>query len=82
GSFAGGLDIAGHEMTHGVIEHTANLIYENESGAINESIADILGNFAEMYATGEVEWDLGEDNTTPNIPGDGGLRSMSDPASK
>lgn len=82
GSFAGGLDIAGHEMTHGVIEHTVNLIYENESGAINESIADILGNFAEMYATGEVEWDLGEDNTTPNIPGDGGLRSMSDPASK
>ncbi|MGM0837353.1 MAG: M4 family metallopeptidase [Bacillota bacterium] len=81
-SLAGALDVAGHEMTHGVIEHSADLIYKNESGAINESLADILGNFAEMYATGEVEWELGEDITTPNIPGDGGLRSMSNPASK
>ncbi|WP_411254088.1 M4 family metallopeptidase [Neobacillus niacini] len=81
-SLAGGLDVAGHEMTHGVIEHSADLIYENESGALNESLADILGNFAEMYATSEVEWELGEDITTPNIPGDGGLRSMSNPASK
>lgn len=81
-SLAGGLDVAGHEMTHGVIEHSADLIYEDESGALNESIADILGNFAEMYATSEVEWELGEDITTPNIPGDGGLRSMSNPAAK
>ncbi len=81
-SLSGGLDVAGHEMTHGVIEHTANLIYENESGAINESLADILGNFAQMQTTGVIEWDLGEDITTPNIPGDGGLRSIIDPASK
>jgi neutral peptidase B len=81
-SLAGGLDVAGHEMTHGVIEHSADLVYQDESGAINESLADILGNFAEMYATSEVDWELGEDITTPNIPGDGGLRSMSNPASK
>lgn len=81
-SLAGGLDVAGHEMTHGVIEHSADLVYQGESGAINESLADVLGNFAEMYATSEVEWELGEDITTPNIPGDGGLRSMSNPASK
>ncbi|MEH6991678.1 M4 family metallopeptidase [Neobacillus drentensis] len=81
-SLAGGLDVAGHEMTHGVIEHSADLVYEDESGALNESLADILGNFAEMYATSEVEWELGEDITTPNIPGDGGLRSMSNPAAK
>ena len=82
GSLSGGLDVAGHEMTHGVIEHSADLVYQGESGAINESLADILGNFAEIYTTKEVEWELGEDITTPNIPGDGGLRSMSDPASK
>ncbi|PGM48849.1 M4 family metallopeptidase [Bacillus sp. AFS053548] len=81
-SLAGGLDVAGHEMTHGVIEHSADLIYKNESGAINESLADIMGNFAQMSSTGVTEWELGEDITTPNIPGDGGLRSMSNPASK
>jgi neutral peptidase B len=81
-SLSGALDVAGHEMTHGVIEHTTDLIYEGESGAINESLADILGNFAEIYSTGETEWDLGEDVYTPNIPGDGGLRSMSDPGSQ
>ncbi|WP_088014283.1 M4 family metallopeptidase [Gottfriedia acidiceleris] len=81
-SLAGGLDVAGHEMTHGVVEHTADLIYKGESGAINESLADVLGNFAQITATGVTEWELGEDITTPNIPGDGGLRSMSNPAAK
>ncbi len=37
------LDIAGHEMTHGIVQETAGLIYENESGAMNESFADIFG---------------------------------------
>lgn len=40
---AGGLDVAAHEMTHGVIEHTANLVYEFQPGALNESCADIFG---------------------------------------
>lgn len=40
---AGGLDVAGHEMTHGVIEHTANLVYEFQPGALNESCADVFG---------------------------------------
>ncbi len=40
---AGSMDVAGHEMTHGVIEHTANLIYQGESGALNESFADVFG---------------------------------------
>ncbi|PGS52022.1 M4 family metallopeptidase [Bacillus sp. AFS041924] len=82
GSMSGGLDVTGHEMTHGVVEHTADLTYENESGAINESLADIFGEFTQQYTTGVTEWELGEDITTPNTPNDGGLRSMSDPASK
>jgi Zn-dependent metalloprotease len=40
---AKGLDVAGHEMTHGVVEGTANLEYQGESGALNESFADIFG---------------------------------------
>nr|WP_235832816.1 M4 family metallopeptidase [Gottfriedia acidiceleris] len=82
GSMSGGLDVTGHEMTHGVVEHTANLTYQGESGALNESLADIFGEFTQQYTTGVTEWELGEDITTPNIPNDGGLRSMSDPASK
>ncbi|XZF76070.1 M4 family metallopeptidase [Bacillus sp. AL-1R] len=81
-SLAGGLDVAGHEMTHGVITNSADLIYKNESGALNESLADILGNFAQIYTTGVTEWELGEEIFTPYINGDGGLRSMSNPAGK
>ena len=40
---AGGLDVAGHEMTHGVIQATANLQYQDQSGALNESMADVFG---------------------------------------
>lgn len=40
---AGGLDVAAHEMTHGVIENTANLVYEFQPGALNESCADVFG---------------------------------------
>lgn len=78
-STSGSLDVIGHEMTHGVIEKTANLEYQDESGALNESLADIMGAFIENK-TGDNLWLLGEDIWTPNIPGDG-LRSMSDPGS-
>ena len=84
-SLAGGMDVAGHEMTHGVISNTANLTYQDESGAINESLADIFGALSEMHsngATSPAEWDMGEDIYTPNKAGDGGLRSLSDPKSK
>ncbi|MGF7015290.1 M4 family metallopeptidase [Ornithinibacillus bavariensis] len=78
-STSGGMDVIGHEMTHGVITHTADLIYEGESGALNESLADIMGSFIENK-TGDDLWLLGEDIYTPNIPGDG-LRDMKDPGS-
>jgi bacillolysin len=40
---ARGLDVGGHEMTHGVVQNTAGLEYQGESGAINESMADCFG---------------------------------------
>lgn len=43
-------DVMGHEYTHGIIRSTAQLIYSGESGAINESIADVFGTLIEFYA--------------------------------
>ncbi len=79
------LDIAGHEISHGLTERTAGLIYRNESGGINESMSDILGTGVEWFASQKnsavkFDWTLGEDCWTPNN-GDAtdGLRYMNDP---
>jgi len=56
------LDIVAHEIGHGVCEYTANLLYEGQSGAINESISDIWGACVEYYAASNKQtWLLGED---------------------
>ena len=44
------LDVAGHEMSHGVTEHSANLTYSGESGGLNEATSDIFGTAVEFYA--------------------------------
>jgi bacillolysin len=46
---AGALDIVAHEITHGVTDYTSNLIYLNESGALNESFSDIMGTAVEFF---------------------------------
>ncbi|MDA0635670.1 M4 family metallopeptidase [Nonomuraea sp. MCN248] len=51
-SFAAALDVVGHELTHGVIEHSANLLYLNQSGAMNEGLADYFGNAVEVDTLG------------------------------
>ncbi len=76
---AGSLDVTAHEMSHGVIEHTANLIYEFEPGALNEHFADAFGASCDFFVQGPAaNWLLGEDVTTPAIPGDA-LRDMENP---
>ncbi len=45
----GVLDVTGHEMSHGVTSHTAGLIYEGESGGLNESNSDIFGTMTEFW---------------------------------
>ncbi|WP_225078802.1 M4 family metallopeptidase [Streptomyces sp. CoT10] len=47
-----GLDVVGHEMTHGVTEHAAGLVYLNQSGALNEAISDYFGNAMETADKG------------------------------
>ncbi len=44
------LDVAGHEMSHGVTENSAGLTYSGESGGLNESTSDIFGSMVEFYA--------------------------------
>jgi bacillolysin len=70
---AGGLDVAGHEMTHGVIENTANLNYQGQSGAINESMADCFGVLIDRQ---DGDFVVGEDVMKNGKPF---LRSLSDP---
>ncbi|PEA55502.1 bacillolysin [Bacillus pseudomycoides] len=75
---SGGLDVIGHELTHAVTERSSNLIYQNESGALNEAVSDIFGTLVEYYDNRNPDWEIGEDIYTPGTAGDA-LRSMSDP---
>jgi vibriolysin len=61
------LDVAAHEMGHGVTEYTAGLVYRNESGALNEAFSDILGARVEAWVEGMSDdvWEIGEDCYTP-----------------
>ncbi len=75
------LDVDAHELTHAVTERTAGLVYQNESGALNEATSDILGNSCEAWVRGVSSntWKVGEDIYTPSTAGDA-LRYMNDPA--
>ena len=83
---SGGLDVVVHEHGHGVTDCSSNLIYQNESGALNESVSDFLASSAEFYCaangldpTVTPDWLIGEDVYL--LPGDAaGFRNMSDPA--
>lgn len=46
------LDVVGHEMTHGVVEKTADLVYAGQSGALNEAFADYFGNAIDVDTSG------------------------------
>ena len=68
------LDVAGHEISHGVVQTTANLKYENQSGAMNESFADIFGAMIDRN-----DWKIGEDAVKLSAFPTGALRDLSDP---
>ncbi|MFS1512046.1 M4 family metallopeptidase [Chengkuizengella sp. SCS-71B] len=70
------LDVVAHELTHAVTDTTANLEYEFQSGALNESFSDVFGILAEVEYEGSTEWLLGEDIF---INGNDAIRSMEDP---
>lgn len=79
--FAAADDVVGHELTHGVTQYESNLVYLNQSGAINESFSDVWGELIDQNNGGgtdtpAVKWLMGED-----VPGFGAIRSMIDPTS-
>ncbi len=71
---AGALDVAGHELTHGVVSNSANLEYKGQSGAINESMADIFGAMIDRD-----DWKMGEDVVKTTVFKSGALRDLQDP---
>lgn len=76
------LDVTAHELTHAVTSATADLVYQNESGALNESMSDIFGAVCESFGNAGVvdtkTFLIGDDIYTPNTPNDA-LRYMDNP---
>jgi Zn-dependent metalloprotease len=73
------LDVAGHEMTHGVTSRTSNLTYSGESGGLNEATSDIFGTMVEYYAnnaTDKPDYLIGEKLIKSGV---GALRYMYSP---
>jgi Zn-dependent metalloprotease len=84
--YAGALDIVAHELTHAVTSHTSNLIYRNESGALNEAFSDMMGKSVEFFfhphgsGIGEADYVIGKDVIRASRPGTrNGIRSMENP---
>jgi bacillolysin len=79
---AGALDVVGHEMSHGVTQYSANLTYQDESGALNEAFSDIMGASIEFFfqpqgsGPGKSDWLIGEDVT---LAAPGYIRSLNNP---
>jgi Zn-dependent metalloprotease len=76
------LDVIGHELTHGVTQNTAGLDYQDQPGALNESISDCFGSMVKQYALGQsaekADWLIGAKLFTPDVKGKA-LRSMMAP---
>ncbi len=82
--FTAALDVIAHELSHGVIQHSANLEYANQSGALNESIADVFGILVRQRTLKQSakasDWVIGSGLLTRNVRGVG-IRSMKNPGS-
>ncbi|WP_371441363.1 M4 family metallopeptidase [Candidatus Sodalis sp. SoCistrobi] len=76
------LDVVAHELTHGVTEHEANLIYFEQAGSLNESLSDVFGSLVKQYhmqqTAQQADWFIGAGLLADGVQGKG-LRSMSAP---
>jgi len=76
------LDVIGHELTHGVTQNEAQLVYNGQPGALNESISDVFGSLVKQWANNQTvdqaDWLIGAGLFTNAVQGKA-LRSMSDP---
>ncbi|WP_460735645.1 M4 family metallopeptidase, partial [Lysobacter tyrosinilyticus] len=77
------LDVAGHEMSHGVAQAAANLAYSGDAGGLNEANSDINGTMVEFFANNASDpgdYLIGEEVYISNPTGTKALRWMYDPA--
>lgn len=76
------IDVIGHELTHGVTEYEAGLVYNDQPGALNESMSDVFGSLVKQrtlnQTAAEADWLIGEGLFTSNVNGTA-LRSMKAP---
>lgn len=76
------IDVIGHELTHGVTQYEAGLVYRNQSGALNESMSDVFGSLLKQYVlkqtADKADWLIGQGLFTKNVKGVA-LRSMQAP---
>ncbi|MEQ6899696.1 M4 family metallopeptidase [Nocardioides sp. YIM 152588] len=77
--FARSLDVVAHELAHGVTQHASGLVYQGESGALNEHFSDVFGTAITQWAAGErpedADWLIGDEIMGPELYGEA-LRSM------
>jgi Zn-dependent metalloprotease len=80
--FTASLDVIAHELTHGVTEFTAGLVYHNQPGALNESMSDVFGSLVKQWVgkqtSDQADWLVGAEVFTPDIDADA-LRSLKAP---
>ncbi|WP_314094954.1 M4 family metallopeptidase [Microbacterium foliorum] len=80
--FTASTTVIGHELAHGVVQYTANLEYQGQPGALNESIADVFGALTEQFrleqSAAEATWLIGAEIFTDAVEGSA-LRSMIQP---
>lgn len=80
--FTSVIDVIAHEFTHGVTQYAAELYYERQSGALNESISDVFGSLVKQYmrkqTADQADWLIGQGLFTANVQGVA-LRSMKAP---
>lgn len=76
------VDVLAHELAHALTQHTANLRYADQPGALNESVSDVVGACVKQRVLGqtaaEADWLVGEGIFLPGVQGRA-LRSMSAP---
>ena len=76
------IDVLGHEFTHAVTEHAAGLVYQGQSGALNESVSDVFAACLKQRLLGQTaevaDWLIGEGLFLPSVRGIA-LRSMKEP---
>jgi Zn-dependent metalloprotease len=80
--FTKSLDVIAHELTHGVTQYEANLVYEFQPGALNEHFSDVFGSLVKQWSKKQTakkaDWLIGEGLFTSNINATA-LRSMKQP---